>query len=165
MAAAATQPASRPAFMAFTMPPPDTVFIMCAASPATSTPAGYGCRMVVLTQPPATAGRCPAGPDHPHPPPAVRLARHPGRFRAHAELGPQGHGPVGEKGVEPRAIENPADVALGDLHLCVVGRDEHDAGDLAGGPASAVGVGELPQTRVPHPFGATDRRPNPGVTL
>src|SRR5438034_6377603 len=57
-----------------------------------------------------------------------------GRLGAHAELGPEPHGALGETSVEPGTIENPTDIALGDLHLRVVGCDEHDAPDLPGHP-------------------------------
>src|SRR5204862_3148681 len=74
------------------------------------------------------------GPAQPDPPAAVGLTRHAGCLGAHAELGPEPHGALGETGVEPRTIENPTDIALGDLHLRVVGCDKHDARDLPGYP-------------------------------
>src|SRR5207247_7640232 len=78
----------------------------------------------------------------PDPPAAVGLTRHTGRLGAHAELGPEPHGALGETSVEPGTIENPTDIALGDLHLRVVGCDEHAAPDLPGHPGRAVGIHE-----------------------
>src|SRR5207247_4399804 len=47
------------------------------------------------------------GAAQPDPPAAVGLTRHAGCLGAHAELGPEPHGALGETGVEPRTIENP----------------------------------------------------------
>src|SRR5207247_8616710 len=89
------------------------------------------------------AGLVAPGAAQPDPPAAVGLTRHTGRLGAHAELGPEPHGALGEMGVEPGTIENPADIALGDLHLRVVGCDEHDTRDLPGHQGRAVRTHEL----------------------
>jgi hypothetical protein len=47
-------PASRPAFIALTMPPPERGLIMCAASPAISTPSVKVFLIVVCTMTPPT---------------------------------------------------------------------------------------------------------------
>ena len=68
-------------------------------------------------------------------------------------------------GIEARAVEHPTHVALGDLDLRIVGREEDDPGDLAGGPLRPVRVRELPQPRVAHTFGAAHGRPHGAVAL
>src|SRR5256886_9694186 len=98
-------------------------------------------------------------------PPRSTLFPYTTLFRSHAELGPEPHGALGETGVEPRTIENPTDIALGDLPLRVVGCDKHDARDLPGYPGRAVGIQELAQACVPDAFGAAHRGAHSSVAL
>ena len=100
-----------------------------------------------------------------HRPAAVRGPVHPHRLGRHVNRDALGRRLRRQRGVETRAIENPGDVRPRDLHLGVIGREDDDAGDFAGGPWGAVGIGELAQARVADAFGAAHRRADEGIAF
>src|SRR2546422_910698 len=65
----------------------------------------------------------------------------------------------------PISVEDPAHVTLGNSHFGVIGGDEDDLRDLSGDPRRSPRVGELPQSRVAHPLGATHRGADGPVPL
>ena len=90
---------------------------------------------------------------------------HAGRLDADLQVNAFGHRQRGEIGVEPGAVEDPAHVTLGNSHFGVIGGDEDDLRDLSGDPRRSPRVGELPQSRVAHPLGATHRGADGPVPL
>ena len=78
-----------------------------------------------------------------HAPAIVGVAAHPGRFGADQQGDARRRGPCREERVEAGAIEDPADVALGDLDRRVVWSEENHPRDLARHPRRAVRLGEL----------------------
>ena len=110
-------------------------------------------------------GRRTAQAAHGDVPAPVRGPRHPRRFRAHEQLGARRDRFGGEMGVEPRAIEDPAHVPLGDPDLRVVRRDEDDTRNLARDPRGAVRIGELAQPGVPDALRAAHRCSHRAIAL
>src|SRR5213592_1509310 len=102
---------------------------------------------------------------HAHVPTSITVARHAGRFGAdeHLRTGRCCFGR--EMRVEPRSVENPAEAAVGEHYLGVIGRLENDVGDPPGYPVSAVGIGELAQTGVADAFGTAHGGPDRPVAF